>query len=75
MQHLVADPNSRVRLIAASFLLSAESNNAKAGAVLVEALGDPALRVRKAANGSCSRHSILEGLRTRRSRRTAEFSN
>src|SRR4029453_7356055 len=43
MQHLVADPNSRVRLIAASFLLSAGQGNTGAGAVLVEALGDPAL--------------------------------
>jgi HEAT repeat protein len=49
MHQLVADPNSRVRLIAASSLLSAESTDADAGAVLVEALGDPALRVREAA--------------------------
>ena len=49
MQHLVADPNSRVRLIAASSLLAAEPGNTQAGAVLVEALGDPALRVREAA--------------------------
>jgi HEAT repeat protein len=49
MQHLVADPNSRVRLIAASFLFAAGLGNAAARAVLNEALGDPALRVRKAA--------------------------
>ena len=49
MHQLVADPNSRVRLIAAGSLLSAEPDDADAGAVLVEALGDPALRVREAA--------------------------
>ena len=49
MQHLVADPNSRVRLIAASSLLDAEPGNALAGAVLVESLEDPVLRVREAA--------------------------
>ncbi len=49
MQRLVADPNARVRLIAAGSLLSAESGNTIAGAVLIEALGDPALRVREAA--------------------------
>ena len=49
MQRLVADPNSRVRLIAAGSLLSADASNAVAGAVLMEALGDPALRVREAA--------------------------
>jgi HEAT repeat protein len=49
MQRLVADPNSRVRLIAAGSLLSAESSNSSAGAVLVEALEDPTPRVREAA--------------------------
>lgn len=49
MQRLVADVNSRVRLIAASSLLSADSSNASAGAVLTESLEDPALRVRAAA--------------------------
>jgi HEAT repeat protein len=49
MHHLVADPNSRVRLIAASFLLFAEPGHTKASAVLVEALGDPAPRIREAA--------------------------
>ena len=39
----------RIRLIAAGSLLSAGPGNARAGAVLVEALGDPAPRVRKAA--------------------------
>ena len=52
MQRLVADPNSRVRLIAASSLLSAESGNTIAGAVLLEALEDPAPRVREAAHGA-----------------------
>jgi hypothetical protein len=49
MRHLVEDPNTRVRLIAASCLLSVDPGDAKAGAVLVEALGDPAPRVRKGA--------------------------
>ncbi len=49
MRHLVADPSSRVRLIAAGSLLSAESANTHAGVVLMEALEDPVLRVREAA--------------------------
>ena len=49
MRHLVADPNSRVRLIAASSLLSQEAIDAHAGTVLMEALADPSLRVREAA--------------------------
>ncbi len=56
MQRLVADVNSRVRLIAASSLLSADSSNASAGAVLTESLEDPALRVRAAA------HELVESL-------------
>ena len=49
MRDLIADPNSRVRLIAASSLLSQETIDADAGTVLVEALADPSLRVREAA--------------------------
>lgn len=49
MQRLVADPNSRVRLIAAGSVLFDDASDTVAGAVLTEALGDPALRVRKAA--------------------------
>lgn len=49
MRQLVADTNSRIRLIAASFVLSAELDNEPAGIVMAEALGDPAPRVRKAA--------------------------
>ena len=49
MRHLVADPNSRVRLIAAGRILAGEPTNAAACAVLTEALEDPALRVRKSA--------------------------
>jgi HEAT repeat protein len=49
MRHLIADPNSRVRLIAASSLLSREEIDAHASTVLVEALADPSLRVREAA--------------------------
>ena len=62
MQRLVADPNSRVRLIAAGSLLSAEPGNPIAGAVLKEGLGDPALRVREAAreilDPRCRRRSL-----------------
>ena len=58
MHHLVADPNSRVRLIAAGYLLSLseESYDAKAGAVLMAALGDPIPRVREEA------HQVFESL-------------
>ena len=35
MRDLITDPNSRVRLIAASYLLSVESNDSNAGEVLV----------------------------------------
>ena len=49
MRHLIRDVNLRIRLIAASCLLPADPGNAEAGAVLMEALGHPALRVRKAA--------------------------
>jgi HEAT repeat protein len=49
MQHLLVDPNSRVRLIAASSLLVAEPGNILAGAVLAESLEDPVLRVQEAA--------------------------
>jgi hypothetical protein len=49
MRRLVADPNSRVRLIAAGSLLFTEASDTVAGAVLMEAMGDPALRVREAA--------------------------
>jgi hypothetical protein len=49
MEHLTADANSRVRLAAASFLLSNEPNNADAAAVLVSALADRAPRVREEA--------------------------
>jgi HEAT repeat protein len=49
MQRLLEDANVRIRLIAASSLLAGGPGDARAGAVLVEALSDPALRVRKAA--------------------------
>ncbi len=70
MQRLIADPNSRVRLIAAGSLLTAESGNNQAGVVLLEALEDPALRVREAAiellaslGTECA--AFIEGLRGR----------
>ncbi|HKI30664.1 MAG TPA: HEAT repeat domain-containing protein [Gemmataceae bacterium] len=49
MRHLLEDANVRIRLIAASSLLAADPGDARARVVLVEALGDPSLRVRKAA--------------------------
>jgi HEAT repeat protein len=49
MQRLMADPNSRVRLIAASSLLAAEPGNALAVGVLVESLQDPVRGVQEAA--------------------------
>jgi HEAT repeat protein len=49
MRHLVEDANPRIRLIAAGVLLAENAADEKAGAVLVEALSDPAARVRKAA--------------------------
>jgi HEAT repeat protein len=47
--HLLDDPNSRIRLIAASFLLRQDATHLRAAAVVDEALSDPALRLRKAA--------------------------
>ena len=41
MEHLVEDASLRIRFIAASALLSPNPGHARAGAVLVEALGDP----------------------------------
>ena len=49
MRPLLEDANLRIRLIAAGSLLAADSGDAKAGAVLVEALSDPSPRLRKAA--------------------------
>lgn len=48
MGRLVEDASGRVRLIAASALLAADPGDARAGAVVAEALNDPAMRVRKA---------------------------
>ena len=71
MLHLVAGPNSRIRLIAASFLLAAGPGSAEAGAVLVEALRAPALRVRRAAlveSLGTGGAAFLEGLKQRAGR-------
>jgi HEAT repeat protein len=59
MQQLVADPNSRIRLIAAGSLLFSEPDHTQAGAVLVASLADPLLRVREAAQ------VLLESLGTK----------
>jgi HEAT repeat protein len=49
MRHLVEDANLRIGLIAAGCLLPVDPGNARARAVVVEALSDPAPRVRRAA--------------------------
>ncbi len=70
MRGLVSDPNSRVRLIAAGSLLAAESDHGDAGLVLMEALEDPAPRVRAAAvellaSLDARGAALIEGLRER----------
>jgi HEAT repeat protein len=49
MEHLVEDASLRIRFIAASALLPLSPGHARAGAVLVDALGDPTVRLRQAA--------------------------
>ena len=49
MRKLIEDPNARIRLIAAGVLLTLDPNDLTASAVLVEALGHVAPRVRTAA--------------------------
>jgi len=49
MEHLTEDPNPRVRLAAAGALLSVDPDDAQAAAVLLDALADPAARVRETA--------------------------
>jgi HEAT repeat protein len=49
MAQLVEDTNLRVRVMAAGSLLASDAADAKAAAVLREALADPALRLRRAA--------------------------
>jgi HEAT repeat protein len=49
LEHLLADPNARVRLLAAGALISAEPDHPGATAVVAEALNDPAYPVRKGA--------------------------
>jgi HEAT repeat protein len=49
MEHLIADTNLRIRLIAASSLLSVNPAHAVAGVVVRETLSDPTLRLRQAA--------------------------
>jgi HEAT repeat protein len=51
LQVLLADANPRIRLLAAQGLLEADTDDAEARAALVQALADPARRVRKAALG------------------------
>ena len=49
MEHLVEDANLRIRLIAASFLLSIDPIHAQAIVVVTETLNDPTVRLRQAA--------------------------
>lgn len=49
MRQLLEDTNVRIRLVAAGSLHATDPRDVKATAVIVDALGDPALRVRKAA--------------------------
>ena len=49
MEHLIEDANLRIRLIAASSLLSAEPAHALAGAVVTETLSDSTVRLRQSA--------------------------
>ena len=48
MEHLVVDPNIRVRLIAASALAALHPDDARVSAVLLQASGDPNARLRRA---------------------------
>jgi HEAT repeat protein len=48
-QHLVEDPNSRIRLIAAEAVLARDPTDRRAAAVVVAALSEPTLRLRKVA--------------------------
>jgi HEAT repeat protein len=49
MEHLLGDPNPRVRLIAARALLARDAGHEGARGVVLEALGDPVLKMRRAA--------------------------
>jgi hypothetical protein len=48
-EHLIEDPNVRVRLLAASFLLPQDPEHSQARAIVKEALAGPSPRVRSAA--------------------------
>jgi HEAT repeat protein len=49
VHHLIDDPNLRIRLLAASLLLVEDPADPRAGAILVEALSEPAAGQRKRA--------------------------
>jgi HEAT repeat protein len=70
MEHLLDDASLRIRFIAASALLPLNPGHARAGAVLVEALGDSTLRLRQATLAlvkslGASGSAFLEALRLR----------
>lgn len=48
MDHLLDDPNVRVRLVAAGAILSVNDENARAASVVIAAVDDPTPRVRQA---------------------------
>jgi HEAT repeat protein len=49
LRHLIEDPNSRIRLVAAGAVLAAAPDDLPAGEVVRAALSDPALRLRRVA--------------------------
>jgi HEAT repeat protein len=68
--HLLADPNPRLRLLAAGSLLDADPTDPEAAAALVQALADPAPRVRRSALDWIEAHDfrgegLLEALQQR----------
>jgi HEAT repeat protein len=68
--HLLADPNPRLRLLAAGSLLDADAADPEAAAALIQALADPVPRVRRSALEWIESHEqigegILEALRQR----------
>ncbi|MBY0526432.1 MAG: HEAT repeat domain-containing protein [Gemmataceae bacterium] len=48
-EHLLTDPNPRLQLIAAGFLIGAEADSAAAAEVLTAVLADPSVRLRRTA--------------------------
>src|SRR6185437_12744717 len=71
--HLLADPNPRLRLLAAGSLLDADPTDPEAIAALVQALADPVPRVRRSAlQWIESHHSQGDGLLNALKQRTEQ---